>query len=201
MDLEILESEVQKLKGRDKDIMIIHNLWILLMKGLTLISPTLNTKVQYYHYFHRRLDLKHPVTSNEKTLWLKLNTYYNNPLITQCADKYAVRNYVIQCGCKDILNDLLGVWENEKDIDWDKLPNRFVLKNNYGCAMNIIVLDKSQLDIPAATKEMRTWFRSTFHLTASEMQYAKIPRKIICERYLESDNGGTPNDYKIVDYL
>ena len=177
--------------------MFLHNLWILLMKGLTLISPTLNTKVQYYHYFHRRLDLKHPVTSNEKTLWLKLNTYYNNPLITQCADKYAVRNYVIQCGCKDILNDLLGVWENEKDIDWDKLPNRFVLKNNYGCAMNIIVPDKSQLDIPAATKEMHTWFRSTFHLTASEMQYANIPRKIICERYLESDSGSTPDDYKI----
>lgn len=178
-------------------MVLLHSIIAIIMKGLTLISPTLNTKVQYFRYFHKCLDLNHPVTSNEKTLWLKLNTYYNNPLITQCADKYAVREYVKQCGCEDILNDLLGVWKRPEDIDFSKLPNRFVLKNTYGCAMNMIVQDKSVLDIPTAIKQMRPWMRSTFHLEASEMQYADIPKRIIAERFLESDNGGIPEDYKI----
>jgi len=176
---------------------ILSSIWTALMKGLTLISPTLNTKVQYWHFFHKRLDLQHPITSNEKVLWLKLNTYYNNALITQCADKYAVREYVKQCGCEDILNDLLGVWERPEDINWDRLPNQFVLKNNYGCAMNIIVTNKDELNLPAAILEMRSWMQSTFHLEASEMQYANIQKKIIAERFLEADNGGTPDDYKI----
>jgi len=177
--------------------MFLHTIWISLMKGLTLLSPTLNTKVQYYHTFHKRLNLRHPITSNEKVLWLKLNTYYRNPLVTQCADKYAVRQYVTDCGFPEILNDLIGVWERPEDIPWEQLPNRFVLKNNYGCAMNLIVPNKSQLDIPATMQEMRSWMKSTFHLRASEMQYADIPKKILCERFLESDHGGTPDDYKI----
>ena len=75
---------------------------------LTRISPTLNTQVWFHHKFGKWLDMNNPQTSNEKVLWLKLHTYYKNPLVTQCADKYAVREYVEKCGCGEILNELYG---------------------------------------------------------------------------------------------
>ena len=168
-----------------------------ILKCLTRISPTLNTKVQYRRCFHKSLDLNHPVTSNEKVLWLKLNTYYHNPLITQCADKYAVREYVKEKGCQNILNDLLGVWENPDEIDFNQLPNKFVLKSNYYYGMNLICTNKSKLDIPATRKELRNWMRSNGHLIASEMQYADIPKKIIAEKFIETEDGQAPVDYKV----
>lgn len=73
---------------------------------LTLISPKLSTKVLYRIKFGKKLDLNNPVTLNEKILWLKFNTYWNNPLIKQCSDKYQVREYIKRIGCGEILNDL-----------------------------------------------------------------------------------------------
>lgn len=168
-----------------------------IFKLLTRISPRLNTQVWYRLRFGKWLDLKHPQTSNEKVLWLKLNTYYNNPLITQCADKYAVREYVKEKGCGEILNDLLGVWTNPDEIDFNALPNKFVLKNNYYYHMNMVVADKSKLDIEATRKELKEWLKSDGHLVRSEMQYAAIPKKIIAERFIETEDGLAPADYKI----
>ena len=169
----------------------------LILKCLTRISPTLNTKVQYRRCFHKKLDLNNPVTSNEKILWLKLNTYNHNSLVTQCADKYAVRDYVKEKGCSGILNDLLGVWDNPDEIDFKKLPNKFVLKLNYYYGMNLICTDKSKLDISAVRKELSRWMRSNGHLIASEMQYADIHKKIIAEKFIETTDGQSPVDYKI----
>ena len=169
----------------------------ILFRLLTRISPKLNTQVWYRHRFGKWLDMRHPQTSNEKILWLKLNTYYNNPLITQCADKYAVREFVKQQGCGEILNELYGAWTNPEEIDFDALPNQFVLKNNYFYHMNLVVTDKSKLDIPATRKLLKSWLCSTGHLTKSEMQYADIPKKIIAEKFIETADGLAPADYKI----
>lgn len=164
---------------------------------LTRISPKLNTQVWYRHKFGKWLNLNNPQTSNEKVLWLKFNTYFNNPLITQCADKYAVREYVIKQGCGDILNELYGAWSNADDIDFDTLPNKFVLKNNYYYHMNLVVTDKSKLDIEATRRLMAQWLKSKGHLYRSEMQYAAIPKKIIAEKFIETEDGQAPADYKI----
>lgn len=174
-------------------------MWITdyIFKTLTLISPKLNTQVLYRIKFGKWLDMNHPQTSNEKILWLKLNTYYNNPLITQCADKYAVREYVAKQGCGDILNELYGVWTNPDAIDFDQLPNQFVLKSNYYYHLNLVVTDKSQLDIPATRKLLCRWMRSNGHLLHSEMQYAATPKKILAERFIETEDGLAPADYKI----
>lgn len=177
--------------------MAINEIWTWLAKRATRISPTLNTKIQYYKCFHKRLDLNAPRTSNEKVLWLKLNTYYKNPLATQCADKYEVRKYVEAKGLKDILNPIIGIYDKPEDIDWDKLPKKFALKSNYYYSYNIICTDKDKLDKDAAIKEMREWAKSTDHLIASEMQYANIKRKILCEQYIETSDGNSPADYKI----
>ena len=104
----------------------------------TLISPTLNTKLRYKSAFGKKLDLGNPKTLNEKLLWLKLNKYMKDPLVIQCADKYAVRDYIKDCGCEEILNDLIAVYDSPKEIDWDALPEKFVLKWNFGAGMNII---------------------------------------------------------------
>ena len=164
---------------------------------LTRISPTLNTQVWFHHKFGKWLDMNNPQTSNEKVLWLKLHTYYKNPLVTQCADKYAVREYVEKCGCGEILNELYGYWTNPDDIDFDQLPDKFVLKNNYFYHMNLIVTDKSKLDIPATRKELKEWLKSDGHLERSERQYADIPKKIIAEKFIETTDGLAPADYKI----
>lgn len=167
-----------------------------LLKGLTCISPTLNTKLLYYRRFHKRLDLRNPQTSNEKVLWLKLHTYYKNALVSQCADKFLVREYVKQCGCEEILNELYASYHNVDDIVWEELPKKFVLKSSYFTGYNILVPDKSQLDISATKERMRYWQSSTDHLIASEMQY-NSPHTILCEHFIESHDGGVPEDYKI----
>lgn len=167
-------------------------------KGLTLISPKLNTKVIYWGKFHKFLDLDNPQTLDEKIQWLKFNTYYKNPLVTQCADKYAVREYVKDCGCEEILNELIGVYDKVEEIPWDTLPKQFVIKWNFGCGENLIVFDKDKLDIQEAKKQLKKWYktRNTFYLTYSEMQYKGIPPKLICEKLIETEDGGLPVDYK-----
>ena len=123
-----------------------ENLANIFRKMLTSISPKLNTYVTYRIKFKKSLDLKHPSGLNEKILWLKFNTYWDNPLIRQCADKYRVREYIKKIGCEDILNDLIAVYENVHDVDWDSLPSSFLMKLNIGCGYNIIVPDKSKVN-------------------------------------------------------
>lgn len=166
---------------------------------LTRISPKLNTRVVYLTKFKRPINLKNPKTLDEKIQWLKFNTYYKNPLVTQCADKYAVREYVEKCGCGEILNELYGVYERVDEIPWDTLPKQFVIKWNFGCGQNLIVFDKAKLDIEDAKRKLNDWYkiRDTFYLTYSEMQYKGIPPKLICEKLIETESGDVPVDYKL----
>lgn len=163
----------------------------------TILSPTLNTKLRYRSVFKRPLNLKNPQTFNEKLLWLKLRKYNKDPLVIQCADKFLVRDYVKKCGCEEILIKLIGVWDSAKDIPWDDLPNKFVLKWNFGAGMNIICEEKNCLERTEVVKQMERWKRSKCWLSHSEMQYKYIPKKIICEEYLENRNGSVIPDYKV----
>lgn len=166
---------------------------------LTKISPLLNTKVVYFMKFKKRINLKNPQTLDEKIQYLKFHDYYQNPLVTQCADKYAVREYVKQCGCEEILNELYYAWDSVDEINWDMLPNQFVIKWNFGCGENLICFDKSKLDIADAKKKLNDWYKEhdTFYLTYAEMQYKGIPPKLICEKLIETEDGGLPVDYKL----
>ena len=139
---------------------------------LTRISPKLNTRVLYLTKFKKPINLNNPQTLDEKIQWLKFNTYYQNPLVTQCADKYAVREYVEKCGCGEILNELYGAYDKVEDIPWDSLPNQFVIKWNFGCGQNLIVFDKSKLDIEDAKRELNQWYgiRDTFVLFRNAIQ-------------------------------
>lgn len=166
--------------------------------AMTIISPRLNTRVIYFMKFKKRINIKNPKTLDEKIQYLKYHNYYKNPLVTQCADKYAVREYVKSCGCPEILNELYGAYDRVEDIPWDKLPNKFVIKWNFGCGQNLICTDKSQLNIEETQKLLKKWRKvhNTFYLPYAEMQYKGIKPKLVCEKFIESESGGLPADYK-----
>lgn len=166
---------------------------------LTDISPKLNTKFVYRRTFGKPIDLQNPTTLDEKIQWLKLNTYYNNQLVTDCADKYKVREYVEKCGCGEILNQLYGVYDSPEEINWDELPDKFVIKWNFGCGQNFICKDKSQYNEHQVKKMLWKWRKAhrTFYRNMSEMQYKTIEPKLICEKLIETETGELPKDYKL----
>lgn len=121
-----------------------------------------------------KLNLKQPERFTEKIQWLKL--YDTTPLKTRLSDKYSVRSWVAERIGEEYLIPLLGVWDRFEDIDFDKLPDQFVLKANHGCAMNIIVRDKSKFNQREAQKKFKTWMKMNFaYRSGFEMQYKDTP--------------------------
>lgn len=163
--------------------------------ALSGVSPKLASHLWYFYCFRKPLNLRSPKTLNEKLMWLKLNTYRNDPLVTQCADKYRVREYIEQVGCPELLNTLYGAWDSAEQIDWDSLPDAFVLKCNHGCGYNILCAEKSKLDIPGTRQLLDQWMHTDFWRVLAEVQYQNIPKKIICEAFL--GDGNPLLDYKI----
>ena len=104
-------------------------------------------KMLYKQTFQCPLDLENPRDLNQKIQWLKVYEYKNNPLVTKCADKYRVREYVKELGCEEIMNDLLAVYHKTDDIRIDNLPDKFVMKLNRGAGMNFICEDKSKITL------------------------------------------------------
>jgi len=128
--------------------------------ALTRISPTLNSKALYRKKFGRPLDLKTPQTFNEKLMWLKLKVYRDDPLVIRCADKYAVRGYLTALGFPHLLNDLYAVYDRVHDIRWDELPEKFVMKWNFGCQYAIFCADKGKLDVADSLQHLPCLFAS-----------------------------------------
>lgn len=159
----------------------------LARKVVCSISPVLANKIMYRVLMNRNMNLKDPQTFNEKINWLKLYDYPKNNLVIKCTDKYTVREYIESKGLSSILNDLYGVYNNANEIDWNSLPNKFVLKCNHGCGYNIICEDKNKLSINEANKKLNNWMNEDFALVSCEPHYSKIDRKIICEKYLGKD--------------
>ena len=157
-------------------------------------SPVLATRIKYRYNFHRGIHLRDPRTLDEKIQWLKLNTYRNNPLVSQCADKYLVRRYVEDCGCGEILNDLLYVWDRPEDIEWDSLPGSFVIKCNHGCGYNLLCPDKAKLNIQEAQERLTAWYQEDYWKISAEIQYRPIKKKLICEKFI--GDGSSLYDYK-----
>lgn len=142
------------------------------------------------------LDLKDPVTYNEKLQWIKL--YDRNPDYTIYADKYLVREYIKNKIGEKYLIPLVGVYDTVDDIDWEMLPNRFVLKCTHGSGCNIICRNKAQLNIDEAKKKLKKWMRKSWYWFGREWAYKNIKPRIICEEFLETPDGNTPTDYKFM---
>lgn len=152
-------------------------------KILVPLFPALDTRIAYRSAFHKKINLKNPQNFNEKILFLKLNDYYNNPIVTQCSDKYAIRKYLYKKNMNYLLPVLYGVYEKVSEIEWGKLPNSFVIKCNHGCGYNIIVKNKKELNIENACQTLKKWLKEDYW-KKGEVQYKFIKKKIIIEEYL-----------------
>jgi hypothetical protein len=164
---------------------------------LTKISPVLNTRWVYWRKMGKMINLDNPQTFSEKVNWLKLFVYHNDPLVIQCSDKFAIREYVKACRCPELLNELYGVYDHPKDIDWEKLPEKFVVKWNFGSGFNLFCTNKKTFDIKSATQKLTKWKSKNPHLYLSVIHYKHIKRKIIVEKYIEGSNSEIPEDYKL----
>jgi hypothetical protein len=170
-----------------------------ILRALDFIPDGLMVRLQYRIQTGRRLHLKSPGRYTEKLQWYKL--YYRNPLMKQCVDKYDVRSYVEQRGCGELLNELYGVYNTPEEIDFDSLPESFVLKDTLGGGGNAVILvrDKSALDLDAVKKQMWEWVNTppTAKHPGREWVYEGRKHRIIAEKYVESDERtGGLIDYK-----
>ena len=144
----------------------------------------------------RELNLNNPTTFNEKLQWLKL--YNRNSLYTTMVDKYAVKKYVAgKIGEKYVI-PTLGVWDNVEDIDFEKLPEQFVLKCTHDSGGIVICKDKSLLDYNKAKKELKNSLKTNFFLKWREWPYKDVKRRIIAEKFMEDDNANELVDYKVL---
>lgn len=149
----------------------------------------------YYEKTGKTLDLEHPKTFNEIIQWTKL--YDFDAEKCKLVDKYLVRDWVKEKIGENYLIPLLGVWDRAEDIDFDKLPQSFVLKCNHGCHYNIIVKDRSIQDFDLIRKKLNDWLHEDFSFVSGfEMQYSQIQPRIIAEKYIENADEDL-YDYKV----
>ncbi len=166
-----------------------------LIIGINSLSPATATRIYHYLTTGHNLDLRNPTTFNDKLQWLKL--YWQHPLITTCADKYAVQNYVkSKCGQK-LLNKTLSVFNSPHELDWDSLPMKFAIKCTHGCGYNIVTQNKNELKRQDVLKKLTRWVNERYGSVALEYHYDKIRPRILVEEYIEGDSGSLPTDYKI----
>ena len=153
-------------------------------------------KLCYRAFFHKKLDLQNPKTYNEKLQWMKL--YDRNPLYCTLADKVAVREYVARKVGEEYLIPLVGgPWDSPEQIDFDALPDRFVLKCSHGSGTNIICKNKAELDIGQTRERLAKWMRKSWFCYGREWPYSQIKPRIYAESYMEDDRDRELRDYKI----
>jgi len=175
--------------------------WKLKAKQTTLAMVRLlfgvkaKEKCVYYNHIRKWPNLEDPKTWGEKLLWL--NHHWQPEIKSICADKYGVREYIKQQGLEDILIPLLGVWDDAQKIDFETLPNKFVLKCNHGCAMNILVTDKEKLNKQEAVNQLNEWLKVDLGKISGEYHYSKIKPRIIAEAFLPVEKETDVVDFKI----
>lgn len=163
------------------------------------ISPKYGASMIFRRFFHRGINWNDPKNLQEKTYWLLFNT--NTDEWTRCADKFRVREYVKGKDAEEILTELYDHWETVDDIDFDTLPNKFVLKANNGCGSIIAVKDKNKIDVNLIKKKLKQWMKYPYGYCGSQIHYLRIKPCIIAEQLLE-EKGETKtlSPHSMVDY-
>lgn len=151
-------------------------------------------KIKFRAHMGKKLNLKNPQTFSEKLQWMKL--YNRNPEYTKMVDKYEAKDYVEAIIGDEYIIPTLGVWDNVDDIDFDALPNQFVLKCTHDSGGLVICKDKSKLDIEKAKATMRKALLADFYFMGREWPYKNVKKRIIAEEYMEDTETGELRDYK-----
>lgn len=171
-------------------------LGLALVKRLKRIVPAeVYLRAFYEYYTGRPLDLDDPRDFGEKIQWLKL--HYRDPRLPLLVDKYAVREYVREKIGDGHLNELLGVWDRSRDVDFGALPERFVLKATHGYGFNIIVEDRDDFVPWKARLRLGRWLLMNQYWRGSlEWAYRHVTPRIIAEAYLDQPGRDGLTDYK-----
>lgn len=153
-------------------------------------------KIWYKIMFGKKLNLKSPVTFNEKLQWLKL--YDHQPIYTTMVDKYAVKEYVASQIGDDYVIPLLAVWEKPEDINFDSLPNQFVLKVTHGGGSYgvIVCKDKKKLNKQEVLVTLNQAMMVDGYEKNKEWPYKNVHRRVIAEKYMEDKDTKELRDYK-----
>lgn len=169
---------------------------ILLGKISFLIPDKPYLQLMYWLNMGKKLDLKNPKTFNEKLQWLKL--YNHNPAYTVMVDKVKAKEYVAGIIGEEHIIPTLGVWDDPDDIDFDALPNQFVLKCNHNSGTGMCICrDKSKLDIEKVKAELRKGLKENYFMRWREWPYKNVPRKILAEKFMVDESRTELKDYKI----
>ena len=143
-----------------------------------------------------KINLEHPKTFNEKLQWLKLHD--RNPLYTQLVDKYEVREFVSEkIGDEHLIPLLGGPWDSVDEIDFDALPEQFVLKTTHDCGGIVICTDKGSFDREAAKAKLAKHLKRKYYCGNREWPYKNVKPRIIAEQYMSDGFGKGMRDYKI----
>jgi hypothetical protein len=161
-----------------------------------LFSEETYLKVRFRLLMGKWPDLKTPKTFNEKLQWLKLHD--RRPEYTAMVDKYAVKSYVARIIGEEFIIPTYGVWDRPEDIEWEKLPNQFVLKTTHGGGSRgvIVCKDKKKLDKIMTVEKLQRSMKSNAFKVQGEWPYNNVPRRIIAEKYIEP----RPNVNDLPDY-
>ena len=158
------------------------------------IRDDLYLRIVYKKIFNRELDLKNPKTFNEKLQWLKL--YDRNPQYTEMVDKYQVKKYIADLIGEEYIIPTLGVYDKFDDIDFEKLPNQFVLKCTHDSGSTIVCRDKDNFDYKQTKKKINKLLKKNFFYGGREWPYKNVKPRIIVEKFMQNGEEKELKDYK-----
>ncbi len=169
-------------------------LYLMNKNYLSFIPDKTFLKMKYKLMMGTKLDLENPKTFNEKLQWLKLHD--RNPEYTKMVDKYEAKEYVANIIGKEYIIPTLGVWDKFDDIDFDALPNEFVLKPTHTSGNVFICKDKSKIDYKKLKKQVNKWLKRDYYRIHREWPYKNVKPRIIAEKYMENKDHKNIKDYK-----
>lgn len=167
---------------------------VQILAGRGLLTPIAAAKLLHLAECRRWPDIRNPRDFNEKIMHMEF--YSDTSAWSRLADKVAVRDFVASKGLADILIPLYGVYRTADEIDFDALPDSFVIKSNNGSAQAVVVDDKSAADQAAIKHAASHWFDRQFGIATAEPHYTRISPLIMAEKRLPTPDGSLPIDYK-----
>ena len=165
---------------------------------LNFLDDKAYLKLMYKIHMGKSLNLDHPQTFNEKLQWLKIHD--RNPLYTTLVDKYEVKKYVADKIGEQYIIPTLGVWNHFDDIDFDSLPDQFVLKCTHDSGGLVICRDKSKLNKRAAKEKLEKCLKRNYYWSGREWPYKNVKPRIIAEKYMEDSETSELSDYKFYSF-
>lgn len=176
----------------------IKNPRLFVLGALFLVARIFPDKLYLSIYYRlnmrKRLDWANLQTYNEKLQWLKI--YHREPVMTDMVDKYQAKKYVADRIGEEYIIPTLGIYDSVDEIDFDTLPDQFVLKCTHDSGGIVICTDKSKLDKGAARKKLRKFLKRGYFWLNREWPYKNVPHRIIAEQYMVDESGYELKDYK-----